>query len=286
MSDLELEVADSLERIFPVPVVVADWDDVLDRADAGPRRGASSPPRVRWSPRRRRFLLAIVAAAVVVGVAGSAFPRFFATPYAERRLSRTVDGIRFSLNVPQTKSINLKWENGPIERISDGVAPRFQPEFRVHDWLIAKSTEGGQAAEALIFWAGLEGGGVVAPCVGVLPSTANRSLDGLADAVASAPGTKLAGGPWRVTVGGRAARRIVLRVQKNLGCQPGFLFTWPHDPPSFWWGAFWPNTDVGDSIRVWIVDVGGKRLFFEALTKPAHGIEQEIGGIIRSIRFG
>jgi hypothetical protein len=43
---------------------------------------------------------------------------------------------------------------------------------------------------------------------------------------------------------------------------------------------------VGDSIRVWIVDVGGKRLFFEAETKPGHGIEQEIGDIIRSIRFG
>ena len=30
MSDLELEVADSFDRVFPVPIVVADWDDVLD----------------------------------------------------------------------------------------------------------------------------------------------------------------------------------------------------------------------------------------------------------------
>ena len=28
MSDLELEVADSFDRVFPVPTVVADWDDV------------------------------------------------------------------------------------------------------------------------------------------------------------------------------------------------------------------------------------------------------------------
>jgi hypothetical protein len=35
---------------------------------------------------------------------------------------------------------------------------------------------------------------------------------------------------------------------------------------------------------VWIVDVDGKRLVFEAVTKPGHAVEQEIGDIIRSIR--
>jgi hypothetical protein len=69
----------------------------------------------------------------------------------------------------------------------------------------------------------------------------------------------------------------------RAGC---YFFTWPRNRASFEWGAFWPGTDVGDSIRVWIVDVRGKRLVFEALTKPGHGIEQEIGDIIRSIRFG
>ena len=32
--DVELEVVDSFERIFPVPTVVADWEDVVDRARA------------------------------------------------------------------------------------------------------------------------------------------------------------------------------------------------------------------------------------------------------------
>jgi hypothetical protein len=32
MTDVELEVADSFERIFPVPIVTEDWDGVLDRA--------------------------------------------------------------------------------------------------------------------------------------------------------------------------------------------------------------------------------------------------------------
>ena len=34
------------------------------------------------------------------------------------------------------------------------------------------------------------------------------------------------------------------------------------------------------------LDVAGKRLFFAAVTKPGHGIEQEMADIVKSIRFG
>ena len=228
-------------------------------------------------------LALLAAAALVVGGAASAFAAahelFFveAKPFARGKLTRTVDGVRFSLNVPKTG-----WENGPHERIG---RIGNDPKFRTHSLLISKSTLRGQAAEAMIFWAGFEGGGEATPCAKVLPSAGHRSRADLAAAVASAPGTQLAGGPWFVTVGGRPATRLVLRVQRDLGCDPGYFFTWPHDAATFDWGAFWPGTDAGDSIRVWIVDVGGKRLFLEAVTKPGHGVEQEIGDIIRSVRF-
>ena len=46
MTDLELDVADSFERIFPVPTVIADWDDVRDRAEAHrPDSGSRLPSR-------------------------------------------------------------------------------------------------------------------------------------------------------------------------------------------------------------------------------------------------
>jgi hypothetical protein len=173
--------------------------------------------------------------------------------------------------------------NGPLEKIG---RKANAPVFRTHSLVISKSTREGQAAEAVIFWAGFRGGGEATPCAKLLPSGADRSRADLAASVASAPGTKLAGSPRQVSVGGRPATRVVLRVQKDLGCDPGYFFTWPHDPAAVWWGDFWPGTDVGDSIRVWIVDVRGKRLFFEAATKPGHGVDQEIGDIIRSIRFG
>lgn len=221
------------------------------------------------------------AAAVVVGSA-SAFATvrelLFVDPSAHGKLTRTVDGVRSSLYVPKTG-----WMNGPLEKIGEKATA---PVFRAHSLSISKSTLGGQAAEAVIFWAGFRGGGEATPCAKLLPVGADRSRVALAAAVASAPGTKLAGPPRQVSVGGRPATRLVLRVQKDLGCEPGYFFIWPHDPAAAWWGDFWPGTGVGDSIRVWIVDVGGKRLFFEAETKPGHSIEQEIGDIIRSIRFG
>jgi hypothetical protein len=58
MTDVELEVADSFERVFPVPTVVADWDDVLDRAAA--RSGTPTRPPSRWR-------LVAVAAVILVG---------------------------------------------------------------------------------------------------------------------------------------------------------------------------------------------------------------------------
>ncbi len=44
---------------------------------------------------------------------------------------------------------------------------------------------------------------------------------------------------------------------------------------------------MGDTITVWIVDVGGTRLFIEGDTHKAAGsdLEREIGQIVGSIRF-
>jgi hypothetical protein len=87
----------------------------------------------------------------------------------------------------------------------------------------------------------------------------------------------------------------LLRVRRDLGCDPGYFFTWPH---SQCWGACLLRTDAGDTIRIWIVDVRPTRLFIEAATKERHAVkkepvasaelkkvEQEITRIIGSIRF-
>src|SRR5688500_16683416 len=66
MTDIELEVADSFERVFPVPAVVADWDDVVERAGAARSEPRSLPPS-RWRA-------VAIAAAIVAGAALLATP--------------------------------------------------------------------------------------------------------------------------------------------------------------------------------------------------------------------
>jgi hypothetical protein len=75
-----------------------------------------------------------------------------------------------------------------------------------------------------------------------------------------------------------------LAVRKNVGCDPGFFYTW-RDVNG---GALWTTTGVGATIRVWIVDVDGTRLFIGAATtqEASSDLDQEIQQIVGSIRFG
>ena len=202
-------------------------------------------------------------------------------PFARGKVSRTVEGVRFSFVVPRTG-----WLNGPIEHVGG--------EFRTRSLLISKSMVGGQAAEAVIFWTGFRDRTEAAPCERLLGSAIGQSTAAIVAAVARAPGTKLVTGPTRVTVGGRPAQHVVLRVRRDRGCDPGYFFTWRTQC----WGACWIRMDATDTIRVWIFDVGGTRLFIEAATKERHAVtkepvpsaevkkvEQEIAKIVGSIRF-
>jgi hypothetical protein len=120
-------------------------------------------------------------------------------------------------------------------------------------------------------------------CARLLSPPVGPSVADLAAAVSTAPGTRLVTGPSDVTLGGRLAKHVVLRVREKVGCDPRFFYAWR----DIRGGALWPTTGVGDTIRVWIVDVDGVRLFIAAATTeqatPALG--KEIQEIIRSMRF-
>jgi hypothetical protein len=148
---------------------------------------------------------------------------------------------------------------------------------------INKSTVGSQGAEAIIFWTSFPDGEYADPCADLISPPVDPSAADLAVAVSKAPGTELVRGPSDVTVGGRAAKHVVLTVREDVGCDPGFFYAWQDVEE----GALWPMTDVGDTIRVWIVDVSGTRLFIEAETTKQAGsdLEQEIRQIVESIRF-
>ena len=82
---------------------------------------------------------------------------------------------------------------------------------------------------------------------------------------------------------GRPAKHVVLTVREDLGCDPGFFYTYD----AVMGGALWTDTQPGDTVMVWIVEVDGTLLFVEGETKPDAGtmMEQEIQQIVGSMRF-
>jgi hypothetical protein len=318
VNDQDVTVA--LERLIePLDDEVGSWDDVLRRAAGSPpehwdevldrpepalgRRPTLEPLRDREGRRRhRRRVIVLAAAALIVAVGtatafGTVRDVFFGTAklFARSTEWRNVDGIRFSFNVPRAHpSSSWPWENGPAKCTG--------PKARGRCVFISKSTVGGQRAEAIIIWTSFPTGGEAAPCTAVVSTAIGRSTDALARAMAHAPGTRLIKGPTRVTVGGHPARQVVVKVRRDLGCDPGFFFSWqPSAPDGECFGACWLDTNVGDTISVWIVDVHGKRLVIEAETRQPKSqgyplatqvtrgdvlkVEAEIEKIVGSISF-
>ena len=187
-------------------------------------------------------------------------------------LTVTENGIRFSFRMPTRRpgswarfsSISTdKSAGGPISLNKSIVAP--------------------QDAEAIIYRTSFPDGDYADPCVRLLSPPIGASAAKLATSVSRAPGTKLVKGPLDVTLGGRPAKHLVLTVRKNVGCDPGFFYTWRDQPG----GTLWPTTDVGDTIRVWIVAVNRTRLFIAAATneQATSSLAKEIQQVVESIRF-
>ena len=143
MTDVELEVADSFERVFPVPTVVADWDDVLDRA--GARSGTPTRPPSRWR-------VVAIAVAIVAGAALLATP---ALGIGDRLLS-LIQGKRDPLDVqapawsPDGRTIVfVSWRDGNGEVYAmdaDGSSPRNLTQDPAKDVRPAWSPDGRRIA--------------------------------------------------------------------------------------------------------------------------------------------
>lgn len=307
MSNIEYsaELATVLERFVPADETLrGNWEDVVERVGDRARRPPAllreQASRTQHGGRLRRPAVFVAAAMVVIAAAASAFAivRAFEEPfYAVGRVTRTVEGVRFSFDVPRGRGcvgaqggLNCRggWENGALYRVPGG-------DLRSRDISISKDVVGSQGAEANILWAGLRDRTQVAPCGKLLGGVAGGSMTDAAATVARAPGTELIEGPRRVILGGRPAMHVVLTVRSDRGCDPGYFFTW-RAPEC--WGACWLDTGVGYTIRVWIVRARGRLLFIEAETKPpdqlyvpsmsraeAQKLEQEIAKIIGSIHF-
>ena len=141
MTDVELDVADSFERVFPVPTVVADWDDVLDRA--GARSGTPTRPPSRWR-------VVAIAAAIVAGAALLATP---ALGIGDRLLSLIqskptpldVQAPAWSRDGRTIVFVSWRDGNGEVYAMdADGSAPRNLTQHPAKDVRPAWSPDGRQ----------------------------------------------------------------------------------------------------------------------------------------------
>jgi hypothetical protein len=193
------------------------------------------------------------------------------------RLTVTEDGVRFSFRVP-----------APRPPLVDSPWARFRslPTATLPGGPISlnRSIMGPQGAEAIVYWTSFPHGDHAEPCARLLPPSIGRSVTKLAAAVAAAPGTTLVEGPTEVILGGHLARRVVLVGRRKVGCDPGLFYRW-RDVDG---GPLWPTTEVGDTLRVWVVGVNGRLLFIAAATttQASRWLKKEAQAIVESIRFG
>jgi hypothetical protein len=175
------------------------------------------------------------------------------------RRSMTVDGMSFTIEVPGSG-----WE--PYE-----------------GFLLSKSTHGPQGAEGVVFWSAFPDGDKADPCYGTSwppPAT----ISGIAAELSTAPGVELRSDPSATTIDGHGAEHVALTVGEDLGCEPGFFYNWKTQTE----GAMWVEVQAGDTIDVWLVDVGGTTLFIGAEIHADGYSDQlvgEIETIISSMKF-
>ncbi len=85
----------------------------------------------------------------------------------------------------------------------------------------------------------------------------------LAKALGEIPDTT-ATAPVQTTIAGHPATYIEIAIPASLPCAPSEFYLWQDSPGGYWWVQ-----GYGETARVWIVDVGGKRVTFLAHSYPA-----------------
>jgi hypothetical protein len=153
-------------------------------------------------------------------------------------------------------------------------------------FFINKDSGIGPEGAAILFWDPSPVGVYADPCAHTLGPPTGPSAADLADAVSTLSGADLVSGPSDVTVGGRPAKHVVLTVREDVGCTAGDggFYLWHGDVDK---GEVVYATALGETVRVWIMEVDGTRLFIEAESYKGAGpeIDQEIQQVVDSIRF-
>jgi hypothetical protein len=135
--DVETEITESFERLYPVPVVTADWGDVLDRA----RPRLSSRIAILFPPMTMRRRLGLLGAiAVVIGAALLAGSMFGKRTGVLERAQAALDPNGRILHIVDS------WGDGPGARRGE---EWFLPDGSL-DHVVYRSASGAVGADCVI----------------------------------------------------------------------------------------------------------------------------------------
>jgi hypothetical protein len=136
---------------------------------------------------------------------------------------------------------------------------------------------------SFIFWENTPDRIFREPCRLATAPSIGTSIADLAGGVTSVPGIEVVEEPSDVTVGGHAAKRVVIRIPEDIGCPAQDFHLWTAPGDAF--GRY--ATAVGSTIRTWIVDVDGMTVWFDAETYDGAGPGpgDEIQEIVDSMQF-
>jgi hypothetical protein len=106
----------------------------------------------------------------------------------------------------------------------------------------------------------------------------------MAAAITTIPGIDVVTPPTAVTVGGKPAQFVAIKIPENLPCQEDHFYLWydsAHEDQARY------ASQEGQTIRTWITDVDGKRVQIDGETfkDATPAIEREVQQVIDSIQF-
>ena len=178
------------------------------------------------------------------------------------------NGVGFTLDIATSG-----WVSSGIEVQPDGGT-------------IQKGTKATAGAAWILIWS--IDGVYADPCGRVTAPPVSPSVAALASAVAGIPSVEVVTPPEDVTLGGRPARHVAIRIPDDIPCDPSAFTLWYDSTTCD--GAFpcyrWASA-LGETNHVWIVEVDGKHVWIEAETykDATPEIEQEVQAIVDSIQF-
>lgn len=146
---------------------------------------------------------------------------------------------------------------GPLLRLT----VTLPPDWEAIEWGADRGTSSPPAGMAFIV--SLVDNTFEDPCTHVQRSPkVGPTVQDLVTALGKIPHTT-ATAPVKTTMAGHDATYVEVAIPAALPCDPSEFYLWQDSPNGYWWVQ-----GLGETARIWIVEVGGRRVAFLAHAYP------------------